>query len=185
MKSGLFPGNRYRGVLLVCLLACMVGQAVAFEDGESGWEPRNFQAAEPWRELDSELPAYPLEKNLIDTGVSKSGGPYRIYLDTQSLSVAEDGVVRYTVVIVSDDGIWNVTHEGLHCGKNMYRRYAYGMNGDWQELPDSPWLPLKGVGINAYRKTFYVDYMCNPYGAYMQPDEIIRKFRSRRMVIDE
>jgi hypothetical protein len=185
MKSGLFPGNRYRGVLLVCLFACMVGQALALEDGESGSEPRTLQAPEAWRELDSELPAYPLEKNLIDTGVSKSGGPYRIYLDTQSLSVADDGVVRYTVVIVSDDGIWNVNHEGLHCGKNAYRRYAYGMNGAWQELPDSPWQPLKGVGASAYRKIFYLDYMCDPSGPYLQPDEIIRRFRLRSMVIDE
>lgn len=185
MKTGLFPGKHYYAVLLVCLLACMAGQAAGFEDGESGWQPHTFQAPEPWRELDSELPAYPLEKNLIDTGVSKSGGPYRIFLDTQSLLLAEDGVVHYTVVIVSDDGIWNVTHEGLHCGKNAYRRYAYGMNGEWQELTDSPWLPLKGVGVNAYRKTFYSNYMCDPFGPYLQPNEIIRKFRSRRMVIDE
>ena len=185
MKSGLFPGNHYTAVLLGCLLACMAGKAAGFEDGESGWEPRTFQAPEPWRELDSELPAYPLQENLLDTGVRPEGRPYRIYLDTKSLSVAEDQVVRYTVVIVSDDGIWNVTHEGLLCGGMTYRRYAYGINGGWQELGDTPWLPLEGDGINAYRKTFYMDYMCNPFGPPLQPDEIIRKFRSRRMVIDE
>jgi hypothetical protein len=185
MKTGLFPGKRYHAVLLACLLAGMAGKAAGFEEGESGWEPRNFQAPEPWRELDSMLPAYPLDKNLIDTRLSKPGSPYRIYLDTQSLTVTEDAVVRYTVVIVSGDGVRNVTHEGLHCGKNTYRRYAYGINGEWQELTDSPWLPLEGSGINAYRKTFYVDYMCDPAGPYPQPDEIIRKLRSRRMVIED
>ncbi len=172
-------------MLLVCLLAGMAGQAAAFEDAESGWQPHTFQAPEPWRELDSELPAYPLEENLLDTGISPSGHHYRIYLDTKSLSVAEDQVVRYTVVIVSDDGIWNVSHEGLHCGKKAYRRYAYGMNGGWQELGDSAWLPLEGEGINAYRKNFYMDYMCDPTDPYSPPEQIIRKFRSRRMVIDE
>jgi len=173
-------------MLLVSLLACFAGQAAGgYEEGESGWQQRTFQAPEQWRELDSGLPEYPLEKNLIDTGVSKPGSPYRIYLDAQSLSVAEDGVARYTVVIVSDDGIWNVSHEGLHCGKSAYRRYAYGMNGKWQELPDSPWQPLESRGVNAYRKSFYTDYMCDPSGPYLQPDEIIRRFRSRRMVIDE
>jgi len=172
-------------VLLACLLAGLAGQAAAVEDSESGWEPPSFREAEPWRELDSELPAYPLEKNLIEAGVTRSGSLYRIYLDEQSLSVAEDQVVRYTVVIVSDDGFWNVSHEGLHCGKKAYRRYAYGMNGEWQELPDSPWLPLDGRGVNAYRKTFYNNYMCDPSGPYLQPEQIIREFRSRRMVIDE
>jgi hypothetical protein len=185
MKSGLFPGSCHPGVLLVYLLACLAGQAAAFEDGESGWEQPSFQTPEPWRELDSELPAYPLEKNLIEAGVSRSGSPFRIYLDAPSLSVAADRVVRYTVVIISNDGIWNVSHEGLHCGKQAYRRYAYGMNGEWQELPDSPWLPLRGRGVNAYRKTFYDNYMCDPSGPYLQPDQIIREFRSRRMVIDE
>ena len=163
----------------------MAGQAAGFEDAESGWQPRTFQEPEPWRELDSDLPAYPLEKNLVEAGVSRAGGAYRIYLDAQSLSVAEDQVVRYTVVIVSDDGVWNVTHEGLHCGKKVYRRYAYGVNGGWQELADSPWLPLGGSGVNAYRRTFYNNYMCDPSGPYLQPEQIITRLHSRRMVIDE
>jgi len=185
MKSGLFPGNRYRGALLICLLACLAGQAAAFDDGESGWEPRSFQAPGAWRELASELPAYPLKKNLLNTGVSTSGLPYTIYLDAPSISADEDQVVRYTVVIASDDGIWNVSHEGLHCGKMAYRRYAYGMNGEWQELVDSPWLPLDGAGINAYRMTFYMNYMCDPTSPQLQPDQIIRKFRSRSLVADD
>jgi len=185
MKSGLFPGNHRSGVLLACLLAGLAGQAAAYDDGESGWEPRSFEEAEPWRELGSELPAYPLEKNLIEAAVRRSGSPYRIYLDSQSLSVTEDQVVRYTVVIVSEEGIWNVSHEGLHCGKKAYRRYAYGVDGKWQELADSQWLPLEGRGINAYRTSFYNNYMCDPSGPYLQPEQIIRKFRSRRMVIDE
>jgi hypothetical protein len=179
MKTGLFRGKNYHAMLLVCLCAGMAGQAAGgYEEGESGWQSHTFEAPEPWRELDSELPAYPLEKNLIEAGVRRAGGPYRIYLDAQSLSVAEDGVVRYTVVIVSDDGVWNVSHEGLHCGKKAYRRYAYGVDGKWQEMPDSTWLPLEGHGVYDYRKTFYNNYMCDPSGPYLQPEQIIRKFRS-------
>jgi hypothetical protein len=184
MKSGLFPGIHYSAVLLTCLTAGMAGH-VSAEDDEPGWQSHSFQAHEPWRELDSELPAYPQEKNLLDTGISHGGSSYRFYLDTGSLSVAEDDVVRYTVVIVSEDGIWNVSHEGLHCGKKAYRRYAYGMNGEWQDLADTPWMPLDGAGINAYRKTFYMDYMCDPTSPMLQPEQIIRKFRSRRLVVDD
>jgi hypothetical protein len=186
MKSGLFPGNLHASVLLIFLLVFMTGQAAGFEDGESGWEPRRFQQPESWRELGSALPAYPQEKNLLDTGVSTAGRPYRIFLDEPALSVTDDRIVRYTVVIISDDGIWNVTHEGLHCGEQAYRRYAYGVNGEWQELGDSPWLPLDDSGINAYRRKFYLNYMCDPASPYLQqPEQIIRKFRSRRMIIGD
>jgi len=172
-------------LLFVCLFAGMAGQAMAFDDAESGWEPRSIIEPEPWRELDGELPPYPVESHLIETGISSSGGPYRIYLDSQSLSVTEDQVVRYTVVIVSDAGVWNVTHEGLHCGKKTYRRYAVGMDGKWQDLPDSRWLPLRDHGVTTYRKAFYNNYLCNPSGPYPKPEQIIRKFRSHRMLIDE
>jgi hypothetical protein len=185
MKSGLFSGNPQSRVLLIFLLVFMAGQAAGFEDGESGWEPRNFQEPVPWRELDSELPAYPQEQNLLDTGVSTAGRPYRVFLDVPALSVTDDRIVRYTVVIISDDGIWNVSHEGLHCGNKAYRRYAYGVNGEWQEPGDSPWLPLDDSGINAYRWKFYMNYMCDPASPYLQAEQIIRKFRSRRMMIDD
>jgi hypothetical protein len=185
MKSGLFPGNLHASVLLISLLVFMAGQAAGFEEGESGWQPRRFQQPEAWRELDSALPAYPQEKNLLDTGVSTAGRPYRILLDEPALSVTDDQVVRYTVVIISDDGIWNVTHEGLHCGEKAYRRFAYGVNGEWQALGDSPWQPLDDSGINAYRRKFYTNYMCDPASPYQQPEQIIRKFRSRRTIIGD
>ena len=181
MKSGPFSGKYRSRVLLTCLLVFMATQAAGVDDGEFGWEPGNFQEPAAWRELDSELPAYPLEQNLLDTGISTAGRPYRIFLDEPALSVTDDRIVRYTVVIISDDGIWNVTHEGLHCGEKAYRRYAYGVNGEWQELGDSPWLPLDDSGINAYRRTFYINYMCDPASPYLQPEQIIRKFRSRRL----
>lgn len=172
-------------MLLSCLLACLAGKAAGYDGSENGWTPRAFQAPDPWQELDSELPAYPLEENLVDTGVRPGGSSYRIYVDSKSLTVSEDQIVHYTVVVISEDGIWNVTNEGLHCGNKVYRRYAYGVNGEWQSLGDTPWQPLEGVGINAYRKTFYMHYMCVPSGPYLQPEQILRKFRSRRMVIDE
>ena len=169
-------------MLLIFLLVFVIGPAAAAEDEESGGEPRNFREPEAWRELDSELPAYPQERNLLDTGVSTAGRPYRIFLDIPALSVTDDQIVRYTVVIISDDGIWNVTHEGLHCGERAYRRYAYGVNGEWQELGDSPWLPLDDSGINAYRRKFYMNYMCDPASPYLQVEQMIRKFRSRRLM---
>jgi hypothetical protein len=185
MKSGLFSGKSRPRMLLTCLLVLVAGQAAGFDEEEAGWEPRNFQESEPWRELDSGLPAYPQEKNLLETGVGTSREPYRFYIDVPSVSVADDQVVRYTVVIISDDGVWNVSHEGLHCGKKAYRRYAYGVNGEWQELADSPWIPLEGDSMNAYRKFYYRDYMCDPASPYQQPAQIIRKFRSRRLMIDD
>jgi len=171
--------------MLLCLLAGAHLPAAGFDDAEMGWTPGTFQEAEPWKEGDSGLPAYPQKANLIRFDSKDAGGPYTIFLDAPSVAVGEDQVVRYTVVIVSDSGVWNVSYEGLHCGNKTYRRYAYGVDGAWQQLADSPWLPLDSRGLFAYRHNFYLDYMCNPSGAYLQPEQIISKFRSRKVLIGD
>ena len=81
-------------------------------------------------------------------------------------------------MIVSESGAENVSHEGLHCGERKFRRYAYGVNGSWQELAGSSWQPLKGGGVYGYRKEFYRDYMCDPVNPVTHVRQILVKFRS-------
>ena len=86
--------------------------------------------------------------------------------------------MHYTVVMISSDGVWNVSNEGLHCGEKKYRRYAYGSGEEWRKLENSPWLPVSGVGVYQYRRIFYNDYMCDQTEPYRDAREIINKFRA-------
>ena len=147
-----------------------------FEDGPvgGGWKDTRT----PWREQNTDLPPYPTSlDSLIEFNVSTAGLPYRLYLDPASLSAGKDRVVRFTTVMVSSSGVWNVTYEGLHCGERNFRRFAYGIDGTWQALPDSPWQRISGVGMNQYRKLLYEDYFCDTGNRYLEADELVRKLR--------
>jgi len=149
----------------------------AVEDEPMGWA-HSYSGEEPaWQELEGELPAYPVKDNLLEVDAGTEGLQYTVYLDELSLAKSEDGVVRYTVILVSSTGIWNVSNEGLHCGEKMFRRYAYGIDGRWQPLHDSSWKPLRGRGANKYRTVFYKKYICDPTHLQESPRQILDRFR--------
>ena len=159
--------------LLMVISPCVFGDA----EDSPGWSPQHILPAKPWKEQQAELPDYPEKGNLLDVNIS-TGGQYKVYIDTHSVRPGEDLVVRYTVVMISSSGVWNVSNEGLHCGERTYQRYAYGYEGEWHELEGSQWKPVSGLGVNQYRRLFYNDYMCNQAEPYQDAREIIRKFRS-------
>lgn len=147
-----------------------------FEDGPTGgaWK----DTSTPWQEQVTELPAYPASLDrLLELNVSTQGLPYRVYVDPASLTVGDDRVVRFTTVMVSSSGVWNVTYEGLHCGERNFRRFAYGIDGDWQLLQDAPWQPVSGVGAYQYRKFLYENYLCDTGLRYQDAGELVRKLR--------
>jgi len=164
--------------VLLCLLPVVPSTVSAFDDDEPmGWGPDYTEQAETWQELESGLPAYPVKKNLLEVDAGTDGLQYTVYLDETSLVKSEDGVVRYTVVLVSSTGIWNVSYEGLHCGERQYRRYAYGANGKWQPVINAPWKSLRGKGANKYRLVFYEKYICDPTRLHESARQILDRFR--------
>jgi hypothetical protein len=141
-----------------------------------GWKQDYIETPKSRDELDVSLPDYPQEKNLMDLGIATDGMQYTVYLDKPTLQRGEDGVVRYTVVLVPPSGIWNVTYEGLRCGERQYRRYAYGIDGSWQPMNNSPWRDVQGSGANRYRGILYEKYFCNPLRSNWSAEEMIKSF---------
>lgn len=166
--------RRYVFVLLPFLTAMNT-----FADEPTGWAPEFRKPARPWQESQIDLPAYPEEARLLEVPLSSGANPYRIYIDPDSISTHDKGVVRYTVVIISSSGAMNVSYEALRCGKGRYRRYAYGYDGEWHMLKDSDWQKVKGYGMEQYRDLFYRAYLCDASGP-QTVDEILRKFRTHR-----
>ena len=177
-----FP--RYSCVRSACVAALLLCPAIAFtdstfEDGPVGFDRGMKLEKAPWVEGDAEYPAWPGKSNkLIEMNVSTAGLPYRVYVDPASLLVGDDRVVRYTVVMVSRNGVRNITYEGLHCGERTFRRMAYGVDGKWHAINNPAWQRISGVGINQYRKLLYEVYFCNTANRYQTADELERKLRS-------
>jgi len=175
MKTGqsFFPST----ALLAAVLTCVPLISAAYDAEETGgWQHNHVEKPDSWQEMDAALPAYPEKKNLLDLGIGTDDMQFTVYLDKPSLVLGEDGVVRYTVVLVSNADVWNVSNEGLRCGEKQFRRYAYGANGEWQPLNNSPWSDVRGNGSNRYRQVLYADYFCNPTRPYKSAREMIGRF---------
>ena len=164
--------------LSVAVLCCIPAITLASDDEDLGWQQKYIEKPEvpQEQELDVALPAYPEKKNLMDLKIATDGLQYTVYLDKPSLVLGEDGVVRYTVVLVPASGVWNVSNEGLRCGEKQYRRFAYGIDGSWQRLNNLPWRDVRGSGANRYRLLLYKQYFCDPMRPYQSAEQMLDSF---------
>jgi hypothetical protein len=178
MKSGLSLNLLPGALLCLVVLYSQPAYAVELDAEETGGWTQNYieKQEDEWLELDANLPPYPEEKNLLDLKIGTDGMQYAVKLDKPSLVRGKDGVVRYTVVLVPPSGLWNVSNEGLRCGEKVYRRYAYGIDGKWQPLENSPWQEVRGSGANRYRRILYFDFFCNPMKPEQTVQEMINSF---------
>lgn len=142
--------------ILPALLLCLPLVAHA-EWGKFDYE---FEADKPWVELSAQLPLYPKAENLVEFNVS-SATRNRHFVDTDSISVGEDKVVRYTVVIETTGGAKNVSFEGLRCETAERRLYAYGhADGTWSKARNAGWEGIKLRSLLSYHKALYEDHFC-------------------------
>jgi hypothetical protein len=119
-----------------------------------------FENEKPWVELSAQLPPYPKAENLVEFKVS-SATPHRHFVDTASISVGEDKVVRYTVVIEAAGGAKNVSFEGMRCETGERRLYAYGhADGSWSKARNAGWEGIKFRSMLSYQKALYEDHFC-------------------------
>jgi hypothetical protein len=107
------------------------------------------------------LPPLPQPGNLLPFTVSQNT-PLQFSIDSKSLSVGTDGVVRYTVVVTSPSGARNVNYEGIRCDTYEWRQYA-GLNADhngWDRTVATGWDRIANGNLNAYQASLYQDYFC-------------------------
>lgn len=163
------PGMKKLPVLLMCLPALAQAAWLDFE--------REFEADKPWVEMAAQLPPYPLAENLLPFTVS-SVTRNRHFVDAASISVGEDKVVRYTVVIEAAGGAKNVSFEGMRCETAERRLYAYGQSdGTWSRARNAGWEPIKLRSLLSYHKALFEDVLC-PGGINVQkPAEALRNLK--------
>lgn len=106
-------------LLLLCFLplaACAPQKALKGFNSE-------FDGGKSWAELQVQLPAYPKAENLLPFDADPASDNLH-YIDTPSIVVGEDGIVRYTLVIKSPEGAMNVSYEGMRCATDGVRESA-------------------------------------------------------------
>jgi len=125
-------------------------------------------------ESKARLPAFPKPENLIrfDMGPARRG--FEHFIDSGSLAVGEDGVVRYTLVVRSDMGAENVSYEGIRCVTREHKIYAHGRrDGSWRERRDAEWKPIGQAHSEGATFVLYEDFFCPMRGTVRSPSDAI------------
>lgn len=105
------------------------------------------------------MPAYPRVENLLPFFVSATSA-FDFYIDSASLSVGEDGVVRYVLVTRSRHGAQSVSFEGIRCSTAEYRIYATGVGeGRWSPS-NTPWRPIEPRSVQRWHNALWREYFC-------------------------
>lgn len=145
-----------------------------------GWDYDFDQERKPWRELQAQLPKYPANENLIAFSGAPATG-HRYFIDRASISIGEDGVVRYTLVIKTSGGATNVTFEGIRCEAREQKTYALGrQDGTWVRARDPRWRNIEYQSYNPYHYYLFNEAFCR--GKFVVPsiDEAVRGLHEGR-----
>jgi hypothetical protein len=142
---------------------------------QSDWERQHEQQGLPRAEEAVALPAYPAERDLIRFSFA-APSDFRFFVDGASISVGDDGVVRYTLVARSAAGVDNVSFEGMRCATEEVRLYAIGRERSWVERPGD-WRPIRGTAVQRWHETLYGEYFCRLKQPIASAREGVRRLR--------
>ena len=146
-----------------------------------------FDRSDDWKEKPvSALPALPAEKDLLPFDVS-TASQLSYLIDSKSISVGADGVIRYTVIISSPSGARNIRYEGIHCSDYRWRLYS-AANSDgteWDTSASTDWARIEGSDLNGYHGTLYNDYFCDNKIPVARANNIVQSIRYHRSLRDK
>lgn len=148
-----------RLALLLCVMP-FTNPAWAFFGPKKNSE-YEYENEKPWVEIQAELPVYPQPETLLQF----DAGPVSTnlhFVDGSSITVGEDGVVRYTLVVKSQTGAMNVSYEGIRCQTNERKVYAYGRANDetWGPTRLAKWTDLENVRQNYAQRALHRYFFC-------------------------
>lgn len=112
-----------------------------------------------WSEGAVKLPAFPKREDLVEFDIGPATS-FQFFIDAKSLSVGEDGVIRYTLIARSASGAETVSYEGMRCKSGMFKVYAFGQrDGTWRERP-SQWKELDPHKVQRWHISLRRDFFC-------------------------
>lgn len=132
-----------------------------------------------WKEGEYALPAPPREGALRAFFVS-SASPNRFLIDADSLTVGDDGVVRYVLVVRTPGGAENVTFEGIRCAGGTRRIYATGRGtGQWSATRSADWRPIVDNTYDRAHAALAQDYFCDGTSPPRDRAEVMRRLHGQ------
>ena len=144
---------------LVLLAAC--GTPSTAPNAKSDWErahEEKLAATEKAAAADAVPPAPSKRGELIEFSIGPTS-EFRFFVDAGTLTVDNEGVVRYVLVARSPSGVENVSFEGMRCVTNEYRIYALGRDGAWVGRP-TDWRSMDVKTVTRWHHELATNYFC-------------------------
>lgn len=136
------------------ILLASAATGVVADDFEDDYESKR------WQEIEVQLPVAPSEKTLIPFFAS-AATENRFFVDGATITSGSDGVVRYVLVVISNQGARNVTFEGMRCETRERRVYALGRSdGTWSKSRRNEWVRVSDAYANRHHAALYLEYFC-------------------------
>jgi hypothetical protein len=99
-------------------------------------------------------------------------------VDSKSLKIGKDGVLRYVVVITNTSGTQQIKFEGIRCESFEYKVFAtLQENQSWRISPDSSWKRIPNQGYNQYQATLGRGGFCAGESANSNFNQIFETLR--------
>ena len=165
------------------LLAPAIAILLAFTaavHAQSRFEEDFDDKDKPWQEIAVQLPPAPLPENLVPFYVSATA-TQSFSIDTKSLTVGQDGVIRYTLVATSDSNAKNISYEGIRCATFERKLYAFGRSdGSWSRSRRDQWEWIHSNTNNRQHAALAKDYFCTEKTIAGTADDIVKRIRNNR-----
>ncbi len=162
-----------------CLPAVLLLAAAGLSRA-AGFDSDFDEEKKAWKEIEARIPAYPKPENLIPFYVSPTAR-HQYMVDSASLSVGEDGVVRYTLVLKTEGGAVNVSYEGIRCATRERRLYAFGRpDNNWSRARNASWERIEKAEQSQHQLMLHSDFFCPDYEIIRTPQEGVEALRAGR-----
>jgi hypothetical protein len=170
--------RRHARVGLCAVLMCAVTTTAVAQSAR--FEEEFDDADKPWQEIAVQLPLAPLPENLVslpqDSSASQS-----FAIDSKSMSLGSDGVIRYTLVGTSNAGARNVSYEGIRCATHERKLYAFGQpDGSWSRSRRDQWERIVSSGTNRQHAVLAREFFCQELTIAGTPEQMLERLRRNR-----
>ncbi len=105
----------------------------------------------PPAEIQVPPPAYPVDRDLVAFQLS-GGSLHHFFVDSKSVSMGNDDIVRYTMVVRTAGGATSASYEGIRCATGEAKVYATGRSDrSWAPVRDPQWRRIVATDVNGYQ----------------------------------
>ena len=146
-------------------------QPVSICPGDDDAEKKEFI------EREVKLPPFPKDGSLLQFDPSAANSN-RFFVDADSISIDDDGTVRYTLVVKTPGGGENVSYEAIRCDTTEQKAYAFGRrDGTWSNARAPVWRKIRYQDVNRQHGVLYAHYFCPDGAPIASVKDAINRFK--------